>query len=69
MHQIQHKLYYHAPFHPITDNWALLYAQQLALKMELQLHICFCLLPTFLDATLRQFAFMLKGLAQVEQVS
>lgn len=46
----------------ISDNWAMLYAQRLALKMKLPLHVCFCLVPKFLDATIRHFGFMLKGL-------
>nr|KAG5688704.1 hypothetical protein BaRGS_029530 [Batillaria attramentaria] len=49
------------------DNWALLYAQRLALKLELPLYVVFCLVPKFLDATIRQFGFMLKGLAEVEK--
>ena len=51
-----------------ADNWAFLYAQKLALKLELQLHVCFCLVPKFLGATYRQFGFMLKGLKEVERV-
>ncbi len=50
----------------IADNWALLHAQQLALDLEQPLAISFCLVPEFLGATLRQYDFMLKGLAQVE---
>ena len=52
----------------LLDNWAFLYAQKLALKMEVPLHVCFCLVPKFLDASYRQFSFMLKGLREVEQV-
>jgi len=44
----------------------LLFAQKLALKFKLPLHVCFCLVPTFLDATIRHFGFMLKGLREVE---
>lgn len=46
------------------DNWALLYAQQLALERQQQLLIVFCLVPTFLEATMRQYGFMLRGLAE-----
>ena len=53
----------------VVDNWALLYAQRLALKMEIPLHVCFCLVPKFLEATIRQFDFMLNGLKQVEKVN
>lgn len=48
------------------DNWALLYAQQLALQMKTPLVAIFCLVPDFLGATIRQYDFMLKGLMEVE---
>ncbi|XP_069473623.1 deoxyribodipyrimidine photo-lyase-like isoform X2 [Ambystoma mexicanum] len=51
----------------VEDNWAFLYAQRLALKEKLPLHVCFCLVPKFLDATIRHFGFMLKGLKEVEE--
>merc|ERR1719491_1394830 len=44
------------------DNWALLHAQELALARGASLHVCFCLVPKFLDATIRHFDFMLRGL-------
>lgn len=50
----------------VQDNWALLFAQKLALKNKIPLHVCFSLVPKFLDATLRQFTFMLEGLREVE---
>ena len=46
------------------DNWALLYAQQLALEQQQQLLVVFCLVPTFLEGTMRQYGFMLRGLAE-----
>lgn len=49
------------------DNWALLYAQHLALKHQVPLLVVFCLAPRFLGATWRQYAFMLAGLAEVAQ--
>ncbi|KAK2530967.1 deoxyribodipyrimidine photo-lyase [Columba livia] len=51
----------------VQDNWAFLYAQRLALKQELPLHVCFCLVPKFLDATIRHYDFMLKGLQEVTE--
>jgi len=51
----------------VEDNWALLYAQELAVQMKAPLAVVFCLVPQFLNATLRQFDFMLKGLKQVEK--
>uniref|UniRef100_A0A669PVU4 Deoxyribodipyrimidine photo-lyase n=2 Tax=Phasianus colchicus TaxID=9054 RepID=A0A669PVU4_PHACC len=51
----------------VQDNWAFLYAQRLALKQELPLRVCFCLVPTFLDATIRHYGFMLRGLQEVAE--
>ncbi|XP_056329368.1 CPD photolyase [Danio aesculapii] len=58
-------LYWMSRDQRIQDNWALIYSQQLALAEKLPLHICFCLVPEFLDAAYRQYAFMLKGLQEV----
>lgn len=49
------------------DNWALLFAQNLALKQGVPLCVIFCLVPDFLGATTRQYLFMLKGLREVEE--
>ncbi len=50
----------------VEDNWALLYAQRLALVRKEFLLVVFCLAPSFLNATMRQYAFMLAGLREVE---
>ena len=50
------------------DNWALLYAQRIALQQEVPLFVCFCLPSKFLDTTYRQYSFMIKGLQEVEKV-
>ena len=50
----------------VNDNWALLHAQEQALRKGAPLYVLFCLVPKFLDATLRQYDFMLKGLEEVE---
>ncbi|MFW6113110.1 MAG: deoxyribodipyrimidine photo-lyase [Thermodesulfobacteriota bacterium] len=47
------------------DNWALLYAQQLARERRVPLLVVFCLVPEFLGAAWRHYAFMLEGLEQV----
>ncbi|BFZ00295.1 hypothetical protein BsWGS_03334 [Bradybaena similaris] len=60
-------LYWMSRDQRVQDNWAFLYAQRLALKLEAPLYVCFCLVPTFLEATIRQFGFMMKGLAGVEK--
>ncbi|XP_014256102.1 deoxyribodipyrimidine photo-lyase isoform X2 [Cimex lectularius] len=49
----------------VQDNWSLLFAQKLALKNEVPLHVCFCLLPKYMDATIRHYRFMLKGLEEL----
>ena len=38
----------------VQDNWALIYAQRLASAKSSPLHVCFCLVPKFLDATIRR---------------
>jgi deoxyribodipyrimidine photo-lyase len=49
------------------DNWALLFSQELSLREKVPLAVVFCLVPQFLGATFRQYAFMVRGLAEVEQ--
>jgi deoxyribodipyrimidine photo-lyase len=48
------------------DNWALIYARELAVRFETSLAVMFCLAPRFLGATSRQYDFMIKGLKSVE---
>lgn len=50
----------------VHDNWALLFAQMKALEKKRSLVVVFNLVPKFLEATIRQYGFMLKGLQQVE---
>ncbi len=49
------------------DNWALIYAQQKALEKNVPLIVLFNLVPNFLEATIRQYGFMLKGLEEVQE--
>jgi deoxyribodipyrimidine photo-lyase len=51
----------------VHDNWALLFAQKLALERKKELIVIFSLTPKYLEATLRQYDFMLKGLMGVEK--
>ncbi|EGD72636.1 DNA photolyase [Salpingoeca rosetta] len=46
------------------DNWALLYARSLARSARVPLVVVFSLVPKFLDATIRHYGFMLRGLHQ-----
>jgi deoxyribodipyrimidine photo-lyase len=48
----------------VQDNWALLHAQELACTTGSPLAVVFCLAPSFLGATARQYGFMLKGLEE-----
>lgn len=60
-------LYWMSRDQRVNDNWALLHAQNLALQMKVPITVMFCLVPKFLGATTRQYAFMLNGLKEVEQ--
>ena len=51
----------------IDDNWALLFAQELAIKQKASLGVIFCLVPQFLGATIRQYGFMIRGLQKIEK--
>lgn len=50
----------------VHDNWGLLHARELA-GSDRQLIVMFCLVPSFLGATLRQYDFMLRGLEEVAE--
>ncbi len=51
----------------INDNWALLYAQEIALEYKLPLAVIFCFMPKFLGATTRMYEFMTSGLEFLEK--
>lgn len=51
----------------VQDNWAMIYAQRLAIERQVPLHVCFCLTSSFLNASLRQFDFLLEGLKSVQR--
>jgi deoxyribodipyrimidine photo-lyase len=48
------------------DNFALLHAQLSAVERDVPLIVAFCLVPSFLGATERQYRFMFGGLRKVE---
>ncbi len=48
----------------MRDNWALLHARDLARATGTPIAVVFCLSPSFLDATVRQYGFMLRGLEE-----
>lgn len=51
----------------VEENWALLFAQELAEQNNMPLVVFFVLTPNFPGATLRHYDFMLQGLRQVEK--
>ena len=48
----------------VEDNWALIHAQELAIKKKKPLHVYFSLNGNFFDANIRQYGFMLRGLEE-----
>ena len=50
----------------VADNWALLLAQNFAMKHKRPLVVIFCLVPDYPAANIRHYGFMLKGLQEVE---
>ncbi|MDZ7766087.1 MAG: deoxyribodipyrimidine photo-lyase [Melioribacteraceae bacterium] len=51
----------------VNDNWALQFAIEKGKELNQPVVVAFCLVPNFLDATIRQYGFMLKGLEAVEK--
>lgn len=51
----------------VRDNWAFLFAQEIAIKNELPLAVIFEIVPNFNPIRSRIYQFMLSGLQQVEQ--
>lgn len=50
----------------VSDNWALLYAQQAAIEMKRPLLTVFCLDFDYPGANLRHFGFLLRGLCHIQ---
>lgn len=50
----------------VSDNWALLYAQEKAIERNVPLYVVFNLLLIPIRANTRQYRFMFAGLAEVE---
>ena len=51
----------------VEDSWPLLWAREVAEARGLSLLVVFCMVPKFLDATERQFGYMIRGMQEVEQ--
>lgn len=50
----------------VKDNWALIFAQSMAIEQRVPVCVVFCITPVFLNATIRQYEFMIRGLKEVE---
>ena len=50
----------------VEDNWAMILAAQLASQKKSKLVVVFTLVPEYLEATWRQYEFLLVGLQEVE---
>jgi len=59
-------VYWMARDQRVQDNWALIYAQQLATKHNLPLHVAYCLSPDLPHPTARRCHFLFTGLKEVE---
>lgn len=51
----------------VQDNYAMIYAKLMAESKGVPLKVIFNLVPRFLEATIRQYSFMIKGLQEVER--
>ncbi len=51
----------------VRHNWALLFADHLSRESERPLIVAFTLVPSYPEATIRHYDFMLKGLMEVEK--
>jgi deoxyribodipyrimidine photo-lyase len=60
-------LYWMSRDQRVHNNWALIFAQQLAEENRSGLIVVFNLVPDFLGATIRQYLFMLNGLQELEK--
>ncbi len=50
----------------VHDNWALINAQELALKSETPLIVLFCVVPNFMVSPYRAYKFMIEGLKELK---
>ncbi len=60
-------LYWMSRDQRVRDNWALLFAAELAAERNAPLEVAFCLSRRFLGASAIHYSFMLGGLARVER--
>ena len=51
----------------VHDNWALLEAQQIAIKQKVPLLVCFQFMGSYKKANIRQYHFLFEGLKETEE--
>ena len=51
----------------VQDNWALIYAQDLAIRNKVPLYVCFTYLGKFKGANIRQYQFLFDGLKETSK--
>ena len=51
----------------VSDNWALIAAAEMAKEKGVGLYVVYCLAPSFLEATIRHYGFLMDGLMEVEE--
>ena len=52
----------------VKDNWALLEAQNLAMRKKAPLIVCFQYFGKFKEANIRQYSFLVKGLLELSNI-
>ncbi|XP_063992936.1 deoxyribodipyrimidine photo-lyase-like [Diachasmimorpha longicaudata] len=50
----------------VQDNWAFLYAQRVALKHRLPLHVCYCIETECQSTSFRHYKFLVRSLKEVQ---
>merc|ERR1739848_630109 len=60
-------VYWMARDQRVRDNWAMIYAQQLATKHSLPLYVVYSLSPDLSFPTRRRCEFLIEGLKEVER--
>lgn len=66
-HRVGPVVYWMSRDQRAEDNWALLHAAETAVSAQVPFGVVFCLVPSFLGATARQYRFMLEGLQDVQK--
>jgi len=51
----------------VQDNWAMLYAQKIAVDLKVPLHVAICVPEELEEMTIRHYTFLLEGLKEVSE--